>query len=260
MTRTEILALYDQQQRRAIEYPGMRKEVSPQVVRFVRPKPGLSFVLYSCLNQHNADRVIQEQIRYFRQLNQPFEWKVYDHDTPADLRERLLAHGFQPEEPEAVMALDLQQTPAELLAPVKADVRRITERQQLADVMAVEAQVWQRDFNWICQRLGDHLAIPGYLNIYVAYVDGQPACTGWVYFHPQSQFADLWGGSTAPAYRQRGLYTAVLAARVQAARARGYRFLTIDASPMSHPIVAKHGFQLLTYAHACEWQEKGPVR
>jgi predicted acetyltransferase len=75
-----------------------------------------------------------------------------------------------------------------------------------------------------------------------------------VYYHPHSQFADLWGGSTLPNCRGRGLYTAVLAARVQEAVQRGYRFLTIDASPMSRPIVARHGFRLLTYAHACEWK------
>jgi G:T-mismatch repair DNA endonuclease (very short patch repair protein) len=45
----------------------------------------------------------------------------------------------------------------------------------------------------------------------------------------------------------------VLAVRAQEARRRGYRYLTIDASPMSRPIVAKHGFQLLTFAHACNW-------
>jgi hypothetical protein len=45
----------------------------------------------------------------------------------------------------------------------------------------------------------------------------------------------------------------VLAARVQEATARGYRFVTIDASPMSRPIVARHGFRLLTMAWACKW-------
>jgi hypothetical protein len=32
--------------------------------------------------------------------------------------------------------------------------------------------------------------------------------------------------------------------------------LTIDASPMSRPIVAQHGFRLLTFAHACKWPPK----
>jgi predicted acetyltransferase len=86
-----------------------------------------------------------------------------------------------------------------------------------------------------------------------------PACSAWIRFHPPTQFASLWGGSTLPAYRKHGLYTAVLAVRAQEARRRGYRFLTIDASPMSRPIVEKHGFQFLTYAHACNWHVRRGV-
>jgi len=251
----EILTLYDQEQRIDIDYPGMQKEVSPQIVRFVRPAPGMSFILHSRLDKTNVDAIIQTQIDYFRDMNQPFEWKVYDHDTPSDLKERLVAHGFELEDPDAVMVLDLQSVPPALLEPVAADVRLLTQREQLDDVIEVEQQVWGRNFDWIKTRLGDHLAVPDYLSVYVAYAEGRPACTGWIYFTANSQFASLWGGSTVPAYRQQGLYTAVLAARVQEAVQRGYRFLTIDASPMSRPIVAKHGFRLLTYAHACEWTQ-----
>ena len=67
-------------------------------------------------------------------------------------------------------------------------------------------------------------------------------------------FAGLWGGSTLAAYRGRGLYTALLAARVREARARGVPYLTIDAGAMSRPIVARHGFEVITYATACEWR------
>ena len=42
--------------------------------------------------------------------------------------------------------------------------------------------------------------------------------------------------------------------REQEAIGRGYRFLTIDAGPMSRPIVAKHGFRQVTEAYACEWK------
>lgn len=93
----EILALFDQQQRIDIEYPGMRKEVLPQVVRFVRAAPGMSFILYSRLDEAHVDVVIQAQIAYFSQRDQPFEWKVYDHDRPPDLKDRLVAYGFEPD-------------------------------------------------------------------------------------------------------------------------------------------------------------------
>ncbi len=248
-----IRNLFDREQRIEVEYPDMRKDAWPHLVRFVRPAPGMSVVLYSHLDEANADRVIEEQIAYFRGLNQRFEWKLYEHDTPPDLRERLLQHGFEAQEPDAVMVLDLQEAPDGLLDPVTADVRRITHSDQLPDAIQILGQVWGGDFNWVTERHGDYLNLPDYFSSYIAYVDNQPACVGWTFFHPNSQFASLWGGSTVADFRGRGLYTAVLAARAQEAIQRGYRFMTIDASPMSRPIVAKHGFRLLTYAHDCEW-------
>lgn len=254
MDVAELLALYDQQQRIGIEYPDMRKDVLPYIVRFVRPAPGMSFILYSRLDETNADAAIDEQFAYFKQAGLPFEWKVYDHDTPSDLKDRLLNRGLVAEDPDAIMVLDLSEAPPALLEPVKADVRRLMHRDQIEDVIRVEEQIWGEDFSWMRQRIGDHMDIPGYVSVYVAYVEQQPACAGWTYFDTPGQFASLWGGSTVAEHRGRGLYTGILAARVQEARERGFRFLTIDAGEMSRPIVARHGFRFLTHAHACEWK------
>jgi hypothetical protein len=254
METAEILALYDQEERIDIEFPDMRKEVLWEVVRFVRPGRGMSFILYSRVDENNADRVIEEQVAYFQSLGKRFEWKVYDYDRPADLRDRLAAHGFEVEEPDAIMALDLQDAPDALLEPVMGDVRRLTRREELEDVIEIEEQVWGENYDWIREQLGSDMDRPGYLSVYVAYVEGKPACSGWTYYTPNGHFASLWGGSTVGAYRKRGLYTAVLAARVQEAIQRGYRFLTIDASDMSRPIAGRHGFRLLAWAYACEWK------
>jgi hypothetical protein len=258
METAEILALFDQEERINKEYPDMRKEVLPHVVRFVRPGPGMSFILYSNVDEHNADQVIEEQIAYFRPHDGPFSWDHYDHDSPPDLLERLRAHGFQPDEDGAVMVLDLQDAPAELLEPRQAgaDVRHLTDLAQLEDVIAIESQVWGSSFDWMRQRFAGHLAIPGYLSIYIAYVDNVPVCAGWTFYQPNGRFAGLYGGSTVEKYRKQGLYTAVLAIRVQEAIERGYRFLTIDASPMSEPIVAKHGFRLLTRTRSCYYKQE----
>ena len=256
MNSNEILTLFDRKQRQEIEYPDMRKEVSPYVTRFIRPAPGLSLLLHSRLTADIADRVIQEQMADFTQMQLPFTWKVYEYDRPADLGERLISCGFEPDSdpPDAVMILDLLNVPPSLLTPVQGDVRRITHADQLEDVIQVEQQVWGGSFEWIRARMGGHLEVPGYLSVFVASVDQQPACTGWIYYNLKGEFASLWGGSTVPDYRQQGLYTAVLAARVQEAIQRGYRFLTIDAGAMSGPIVARHGFQVLTHATTYDWK------
>ncbi len=261
MDDDRLRALYDRALRQDIRYRHTHREVVGGVVRHVAEPPRLSFVLYSDLNKENADAAIAEQVAHFRALGRPFEWKVYDHDRPADLRERLLRHGFIADEPDTIMVLDLQRPSESLLRPLEADVRRLTDPRQLDDVVAILEGVYETSFGWVYPQLGGDMAIPGYLSVYVAYVDGAPASAAWIYFYPDSSFAGLWGGSTLARYRRLGLYGTLLAARVQEALQRGARYLTIDASEMSRPIVNRHGFRLLARAHGCQWRpmlDEGP--
>lgn len=255
MDKQDLLNLYDTQLRIEIEYPGVRKEAFPHLVRFIRPAPGMNFISYSRLEGMDISAVINEQVAYFSPMDQPFSWYIYDHDTLPNLKDHLLAHGFAPDDdPDAVMVLDMGETPPALLEPVPFDIRRLSQMEQVDDVVRVEEGVLGGDFSWLKQRLGEHLKIPDYLSVYVAYIDKRPVCAGWVYYHPHSQFAGLFGGATLPAYRKRGLYTSLLAIRIQEAMRRGYRFLATGASPMSQPILARNGFYLLSHAYDYEWQ------
>ncbi len=265
MQSQEILALYDQEQRIDVEYPAVRKEHRPHLIRYIHEKEGPHFILYSRLAGADVEAVIAGEQAYFSPLGE-VEWKVFGHDQPADLRQRLAARGFKIEEPEAIMALDLEDDLPETLLqsragqdalsePAVVTVQRLESPAQLADVRRIEETVWSEDFGGLIERLSADLSRPGYLSVYTATLDDRPASAAWIYFHPNSQFAGLWGGSTLAEYRGRGLYTALLAARVREAADRGYRFLTIDASPMSRPIVARHGFRLLTMAWACTWEK-----
>lgn len=234
----------------------MHRESLDRVIRHVKADSGMGFITFSRLNEDNADDEIRAQISYFAHKGLPFEWEVFAYDKPSDLEERLVAHGFKPDlppdDPGAVLVLDLQLVPPALLSIVTADVRQIV-RHQLDDVIRVEERVWGENFERLKARLEAHLDIPGYLSVYAAYVHQDPACCGWTYFYPHSHFAILQGGTTLPEYRRRGLYKAVLCVRVQQALKRGYRFLTVDAAPMSHPILEKYGFQLLTHARSYKW-------
>lgn len=210
----------------------------------------------------SAGALIEEQKAFFTRFNQPYEWLVYEHDRP-DLRPQLEAHGFTPGDAEPLLALDLQAAPPALLEPIQTTVRRITQpfglsdpaitrAESLGDAVQVLEGVYGGSFSWVYQRLGPQLAILGYLSLYVAYVEDEPACVAWTYFYPRSHFAGLWGGSTLAEQRGKGLYTALLATRVQEALRRGVRWLYLDASDMSLPIVKKYGFRQFTtqYAYA----------
>jgi len=63
-----------------------------------------------------------------------------------------------------------------------------------------------------------------------------------VEFHIGTEFASLWGGGTLPSWRGRGVFRSLVAHRAALAAARGFRYLQVDASPDSRPILTRLGF------------------
>src|SRR5436190_12435842 len=129
----EVRALYDLEQRREWEDPAMRREVDGSIVRLVSRHDRRSCIIYSSLSPDNVEAAIKEQIQYFDALSHGFEWKVHSHDTPEDLKERLVARGFALDETEAILVLDLQELPTALISLPRHDVRRVTDASGLRD-------------------------------------------------------------------------------------------------------------------------------
>jgi GNAT superfamily N-acetyltransferase len=250
-----ILALYDQD-RKGISLFGMQREETSHLVRHISPS-GEGIIIYSNLNSTNVEEVIQEQIAHFESRGRDFGWVVFRHDTPASLKDRLLAHGFLSEEPDAIMILDIEDLSPVLVKPSCYDVQRISDPDKIDDVLTIRQQVWQSDYSSMAQSLTKQLVdAPESLVLYVAYVDGKPVSTAQISFYQKGHFAGLVQAATLPDYRGRGLYTALVAMRVQEARRRGIRFIDADASPMSRTILEKLGFQWLTEANSCDWHVK----
>ncbi len=257
MTTDEIIQLYDLHERIGAAYPRYRREESRHCVRMLSLDGGHDYVVHSTLSEENADEVIKNELAYFGGLGRNFEWKLYSHDRPADLGAKLASHGFSVGGDEAIMALELAELPAELLASAHHDIRRVVDEKGIADYAAVDAQAWpESDPSWM-ESIAATLRHDGEkMSAYVAYAEGIPVCAARIDFPLHSPFASLWGGATLEPYRKRGIYTSILAVRAREAIARGYKFLTIDASPMSRPIAAKHGFRLLAISNACDSPRK----
>lgn len=255
LSHKALQQLFTRQMRQDLIIPDMCRESTPEVVRYIRPAPGMSMILHSHLDAQNALPVIKSEIQYFSSRNLPFSWKVYDYDTPPSLLEILTREGFTPDPPDALMIFDTAEVEQNRFPSTEHILCRIDE-DRLVDVAQVLESVWGGNFDWIFQRLGAHLRIPGYISIFVAYIENQPGCAGWTYYPPGSEFASLWGGSTIPALRSRGLYSAVLEARIQEAVSRGIRYLVTDASPMSKPVLEHFGFFQLATIYNCDFTGK----
>ncbi len=77
--------------------------------------------------------------------------------------------------------------------------------------------------------------------VVVAEAGQDVVCAGWIRFHRGTDFASLWGGSTLPRWRRRGIYRATVAYRARLASARGFRYLQVDASDDSAPVLQRLG-------------------
>ena len=74
----------------------------------------------------DLDALIERTIDYFDARAEPFEWKWHAHDEPADLTDRLLAHGFVPEELETVLVGGGRRALTERVPPDGVEIRELT--------------------------------------------------------------------------------------------------------------------------------------
>jgi len=245
MDARAVLAMFDEQIRRhPTAAPGERVERDEAVVRLVAGAGGRSTVTWSQLNDTTADAVITATIERFALLGMgEWEWKHYSYDRPADLARRLLTAGFTPEPAEALMVAEIAELALEVPPPAGVELRAVTDQQGVDALVRVHDEVFGEDHSafgrQLLGRLGRH---PSTVAAVVAVSGNTPICAGRVEFHPGTEFASLWGGGTLPGWRGRGVFRSLVAYRAALAADRGLRYLQVDASPESRPILQRHGF------------------
>jgi GNAT superfamily N-acetyltransferase len=206
---TEILEQFDDQMRR-------------------RAAPDSLFVgnAWSAVLWRPDDGEVEPLVARMRELPGHVEWKYYSHDG-AELRERLVAAGLEPDDEETVVVAEAASIP-----PPPEDVHLEVVNEEFVDLAA--------------NVFGDRFELPEKAVAVVAIADGKPVSGGRVDFEDGVEFAGLFGGITLPEYRGRGFYRATVAKRAELARERGYRWLYSDALPTSRPILERLGFVAIT--------------
>ncbi|EPJ54423.1 MAG: hypothetical protein OFPI_06700 [Osedax symbiont Rs2] len=246
MDNKAVMQAYNFHERVNLQISGYQKIARSELVKFVSQDQQGSFIGYFDSNDQDIDAIIASEIDYFKKMQRSFEWKTYDLDLPQDMGKRLEAHGFIADQPESFMLLDLR---SRLATCTNTDVCvEVVDRAGITDAISVQEAVWGGDLS---DKL-NHLVLTGQQNpenltVYVIYQDDIPVSSAWIMYNDNSPFAGIWGGSTLPQYRGRGYYSALLNKRISDAKQRGMKYLCIDASEMSRPIVARHGFEFICY-------------
>jgi len=216
---------------RVIERPGWLQIVTPSI------KTGrLNEVIYSALADEDIDRIIDETIAGYRDQGLRFRWNGTPGSAPAGLGAHLVRRGFD-ESWGRGMAL-VQPLVGET-APAACEIEVVTAA-TLAEFTHVMATGWNIDPVSLAALHRQAFGEPHHHH-FVAYCAGVPAAAASYIAFDASAF--LMGAVVLPAFRGRGIYRALVAARLAHARSFGIELATTHAREVSSaPILEKLGF------------------
>ena len=232
-------------------------------VRRRTPLTGRGFLTYrdlGGLTGADLDAFIARQVAHYGERGLSFEWKLHGYDEPADLPERLVAAGFEPEEVETVIVGLAAPLATEPKMPEGVRIREVTENADFAKIAAMQSEVWGYDCGWMVDALAREVGGAGDPAIVIAAeveATGEVVCGAWARFHEGTEFASFWGGSTLEAWRGKGIYKAMVAYRARVAVERGYKYVQVDASADSMPILRRLGLLGVATTTPYVWGAKG---
>jgi ribosomal protein S18 acetylase RimI-like enzyme len=191
------------------------------------PAPAVNFLtIYS---EADPDQIVEHARAFFGNAGFAIGIEV---DTAPAFEARLKEHGWRIDEEEPSMLL--RPIPDIPPAPDGLDIRHVSTEADLDDFI----RITKTGRRWIPSLAA---ARDPNVALFVGYVDGVPVATSRI--NVMGEIGDINGVETLPAYRRRGIGTALTWASVAAGKERGCTAITLSASPLGYPVYLKMGFQ-----------------
>ncbi|MFQ4147443.1 GNAT family N-acetyltransferase [Arthrobacter sp. LAPM80] len=256
----QYLKAYDEQLRTHAETPSAVRVRVEGPLRLVTFAGGSGFITYQDLDGADAAGIaalVATALDYFRadpEISE-VEWKSRGHDKAPGLHEALLANGFVAGDAESIMIGPLEALAADVPLAAGITLRIVTTE---ADVRAMSAMADEAFGEAANARRADsliaHLARNDGMELWVAETNGRMVSAGRLEPVPGTDFAGMWGGSTLEAYRGRGIYRALTAARARSALAAGKTLVHSDSTEFSRPILERSGLVQVSTTTPYEWK------
>jgi GNAT superfamily N-acetyltransferase len=260
--RATLLAAYDAQLRGEAEVQGAPSWDRSGPLWRALFHDGALVTYETLVGVDDLDALIADTVGHFAAMPQvkEFEWKTRGHDEPADLGSRLRAHGLEPEEPETVMVGEATYLAVDVELPDGLTVRRVDQLPDREAVIVEACELAASIFGGggsgaeMLERLDRMNGREQFWVAEAATDDGsRVVCSGRLALVPGTDFAGIWGGSTHPEWRGKGIYRSLTAARARAALHEGVRYIHSDCTAMSRPILERSGLVAVTTTTPYVW-------
>ncbi len=255
-----FLQAYDEQLRTDAETPSAIAITRLGPLRLVRFAGGRGFVTYPAPSGDDADAItslVGAALDHYVQGPEitRVEWKTRGHDHIDGLHQALLDNGFERDERESIMIGRAELLDVEVRLPSGVTLRTVTDEVDVRAMTVMEDLAFGSDMaDGMTAALMRRLALNDGMQLWVAETDGQIVAAGRLEPVAGSDFAGIWGGATLPAWRRRGIYGALTAARARSALAKGKTLIHSDSNEESRPILERSGLQKVSTTTPYHWQ------
>ena len=209
-------------------------------------------VLHTQLADTDVDHAIVEVLERFQARKVPHLWYIHSEDQPADLAQRLEAHGCQQLDAGVGMAADLLALNEQIRSVPGLVVERVRDEAGLASWFDAHPSFSEDDvFAQVRQQLYISLGLEGDvpLRFYVAKI-GDQAVGGFGLF-TGSRAVGIYDVNVVSHMQRQGIGTAMTLAALQEARQLGYRVAVLGPTSESIKMYERLGFVLHRSTQVC---------
>lgn len=258
-TKARFLAAYDEQLRTDAETPSAIDVTLLGPLRLVTFRHGRGFVTYRDLDAtegHGIGRLVSRAMEHYRQNPQinRVEWKTRGHDHAPGLHEALTGHGFVRDPTEAIMIGEASALAVQVALPKCVALHQVSEESDVRAMSAMQDEVFGEPVSAeMADALLHRLALGDGMELWVAETDGMIVGAGRLEPVQTSDFAGIWGGAVLEAWRGRGIYRALTAARARSALRMGKSLMHSDSTEYSRPILERSGLLKVSTTTPYRW-------
>jgi len=224
------------------KWPRAEAHDDPEMIWTVSdaPYPLFNSICRARFEPQHADEGIKIAIARCALKRVPMLWWTGPQSEPADLEDRLIAHGFYADYSTG-MAADLQRR----LEPPALEFKHVINRTMLTDWCRVLCEGFGAPMEFGEAFAEFALAVglesPSPLRHYLASVDGEAAGTASIFYG--AGVAGIYDVSTLPSRRRKGIGAAITRAAMHIAREDGYRMAILHSSALGNRMYQSVGFK-----------------